>query len=387
MTGPHPEHPDGFGRGVEELRRRALTLGFAAVALAIFALLIAIYWQLAHAILWAATLAVLVYPLHRRLVRALRGRERLGAVISTVGALAVIFLPAVFVSLHLVSEARNLWPTLRDSMRPGEIENLARGLENSRFRGLAHLLLEGDPSGGAAALQGKLQDVALSVQDFLLEKLRTVTRNVPGAIIELGLTILAFFFFLMNGPAWARTLQRILPLEPSHAERLIGIAGQTINVVFRGVLLTAAAQALAAGLGYWVAGAPVPVLLSVATFVAALIPVVGSAAVWVPTAIGLFVAGRQGAGIGLAVYGTFVVSLLDNFLRPFLIGREMKLPILWLFLAILGGLKLFGFLGIVLGPMVLALALALYRIYQEGWREGGRDAGFRVSRRDPDEPF
>jgi predicted PurR-regulated permease PerM len=86
-------------------------------------------------------------------------------------------------------------------------------------------------------------------------------------------------------------------------------------------------------------------------------------------AIALFVSGRPEAGIGLAIYGTLVVSLLDNVLRPLIIGRGMKLPLLWLFLSILGGLKLFGFLGVVAGPMVLSLALAVYRIYQEGWTE------------------
>ena len=129
------------------------------------------------------------------------------------------------------------------------------------------------------------------------------------------------------------------------------------------------------------------VLLSVLTFVASMIPVFGSAGIWVPVAVGLFLSGRPGAGIGLAIYGTFFVSLLDNVLRPFLIGREMKLPLLWLFLAILGGLKLFGFVGIVLGPMALALAMALYRIYQEGIREPlVRGDSFRLLRREPDDP-
>lgn len=381
------QRSNGIGRGVEELRRRALTLGFAVVTLAVFSLLFVIYWQLAHAVLWAATLAVLFYPLHRRFVSWMGGRERLGAVASTVLALAILFIPSIFVVSHLVSEARNFWPSLRDSLRPGAMEELARSIEGSRFRGVAHLLLAEDPAGGAAALTARLQEAALSVQEFLLDRLRSVTRNVPGAVIEMGLTIMAFFFFLMNGPAWSRQLQKALPLEPDHAERLIGIAGQTISVVFRGVLLTAAAQATAAGLGYWAAGAPVPVLLSVATFVGALIPVVGSAAIWVPTAIGLFLAGHRSAGIALAIYGTFFVSLLDNFLRPYFIGREMKLPLLWLFLAIIGGLKLFGFLGVVLGPMVLSLALALYRIYQEGWREPVRPSDFEVSRREPEDSF
>ncbi len=139
-----------------------------------------------------------------------------------------------------------------------------------------------------------------------------------------------------------------------------------MNAVFRGFLLTAAIQAILAGLGFWVVGAKVPFLLAFVTFIAALIPFVGPVAVWLPTAIFLFVSGHRGAGIGLAIYGTLVVSLVDNFLRPYFIGREMKLPVLWLFLSILGALKLFGFLGVVVGPAVLSLAFVCYRIYTEG---------------------
>jgi predicted PurR-regulated permease PerM len=109
-------------------------------------------------------------------------------------------------------------------------------------------------------------------------------------------------------------------------------------------------------------------VLAGVTLIAALIPFVGPVMVWLPVAAGLVISGRMAAGIGLFLWGTLVVSLVDNFLRPYLIGREIKLPILWLFLAILGGLKAFGFLGMLLGPIVLSLFLACYRIYTEGRR-------------------
>jgi len=393
---PMAPRPNGAMRGIEELRRRAITLGFAVVSLLVFGLLGFLYWQLGHPILWAITLAVLFYPLHERFVTLLRGRERTAAVLSTLTAFLVIFVPAIFILANLIAEVRNLWPAVRDSLRPDAFEELASRLEASRFRALAHVLLSGDASavtggeppvaGGAEVLEARLQEVALSVQEFLLERLRNVTRNIPGAVVSAAITIMAFFFFVLNGRRWGRVLRDALPLEPAHAERLVAIAAQTINVVFRGVVLTAGAQAAAAGAGYLVAGAPVPMLLTLATFVAALIPVVGSAAVWVPVAAGLLMAGHTAQAIGLAVYGTFFVSLLDNFLKPYLIGRGMKLPLLWLFLAILGGLKLFGFLGVILGPMLLSLALALARIYREGWREAQLERPFTVMRGEPEEP-
>lgn len=356
--------------GVYEFRQRALAVGFGLIGLSILALLIAIYWQLAYPILWATSLAVLFYPVHLRILRLVGRRPSVAAGVSTVLAMAIIFIPSVVAVVHLVREVQNLWPAIRDSLGPEAFERVAGWIEGSRFRGIAHFVLGEDPSSGAEVLQTQLQDMALSVQEFLLERLRSVTRSAPAAFLQLGITILAFFFFLKQGPSWSRQIQSALPIEESHSQRLFGIAGQTINAVFRGVLLTAATQAVLAGLGFWVAGAPAPVLLSIATFICALIPFVGPVVIWLPTTVGLFVAGKVTAAVGLLLWGTLIVSLVDNFLRPYLIGREMKLPLLWLFLAILGGLRLFGFLGVVLGPAVLALALAFVRIYKQGRAPG-----------------
>jgi predicted PurR-regulated permease PerM len=362
--------------GVYEFRRRALAVGFGVIALLALALLVAIYGQLAYPILWAVSLSVLFYPVHRRILALVGQRANVAAGVSTVAALAIIFIPSVFAVIHLVGEVHNLWPSLRDSLGPDTFQRSAGWIENSRFRGLAHFIMGGQTGSGAEAVQARLQEAAGSVQEFLLERLRSVTRSAPAALVKLGITVVAFFFFLREGPEWSRQVQTALPLDQSHARRLFGTVGQTINAVFRGVILTAATQAVLAGLGFWVAGAPAPVLLSIVTFLGALIPFVGAGAVWIPTALGMLIAGRTSAAIGLGLWGFLVVSLVDNFLRPYLIGREMKLPSLWLFLAIVGGLKMFGFLGVVMGPAVLALALALFRIYQQERApgDGGKSA-------------
>jgi predicted PurR-regulated permease PerM len=358
--GPQP------AQGVLELRRRALAFGFGFVTLGIMALLIAIYMQIIRQILWASTLAVLFYPLHRNILQFVRGRANIAVVISTVLSIAILFIPAVLITFNLISEVQNLWPSVQESLGPDAYQSISKWLEESKLRGVTHLLLGAQPDTGPSIVEAELHKGAIWVQEFLLDRLRSVTKNAPAALLHMGITLLAFFFFLRRGPGWIDAIQNALPLEKEHSRRLFHIAGQTVNAVFRGVVLTAAAQALLAGLGFWVAGAKVPILLAFVTFIAALIPFVGPVAVWLPTAIVLFVTGHHGAGIGLAIYGTLVVSLVDNFLRPYLIGREMKLPVLWLFLSILGALKLFGFLGVVVGPAVLSLAFACYRIYTEG---------------------
>jgi predicted PurR-regulated permease PerM len=350
---------------VAAFRRRALAVGFGVVALGVVALLVTIYLPLARSILWAATLAILFYPVHRRFMGLFRGRSSLAALASTIVALFVVVVPAFLIFVQLLKETQNLWPTVRQGIGPEAFLRLARLLEESPLRPVAHWLFGTDPEAGAAAIEKGIEQAVNGFRDVVLDHLTAVSRSAPRVLLGVVITLFTFFFFLRSGPRWIENVKSGLPLERTHADHLMGIAGRAVGAVFRGVLVTAWIQAILAGLGYWVAGAPVPILLASVTLITALIPFVGPVAVWLPTAIGLVIAGHRVAGAGLFLWGTCVVSLVDNFLRPYLIGREMRLPVLWLFLAIIGGLRVFGLLGLMLGPAALALFLACYRIYTE----------------------
>ncbi len=364
---PGDEH-SAIPEGVRQLRRHALAFGFAFVALSILMLLVSIYWQLGQEILWASALAILFYPLHQRILQLVGSRSGLAATISTTLAVLILFVPAFLIVFNMASEVRILWPSLRDALGPDAYQQISEWLDSSPLRSISRFALGVDANTGPAEIEARLQEAAMALQGFLLARLQEVTRSLPKALISVGVTLVTFFFFLKYGYGWIEQLGDVLPIETEHSRDLIRIAGQTVNAVFRGVILTAVTQAVLAGLGYWVAGATVPILLGIATFLGALIPFIGAASIWVPTCIVLFLSGHTLAAIGLAVWGTLVVSLVDNFMKPILIGREMKLPVLWLFLAIIGGLKLFGFLGVIVGPAVLAMAFACYRIYTEGRR-------------------
>jgi predicted PurR-regulated permease PerM len=345
--------------------RRPLAFGFLLVAVAVTLLLLYIYRPLVRPLIWAAALATLVYPAHARLVRLLGGRTTVAAVITTAVSIAVLVLPSVLAVSQIVRESRDLWPRLQGEMGSEVFENAANFVEDSPLRRFIHLVSNVPEDGGAAALEDRLRTSVDGISDWILRSMRDMTLGAPTAMVHIGLTIVTFFFFLRQGPAWALRLREGLPLEAGQAEELMQTVARTINAVFRGVLLTAAAQGLLATLGYAVAGTPVPVLLGFLTLVSALLPFVGAVAVWLPTAIGMFISGHHVAAIGLTIWGAGVVSLVDNFLRPFFIGRGMRLPMLWLFLAIVGGLQSFGFLGLVLGPAALALFLACFRIYMQ----------------------
>ncbi len=354
--------------GVGELRRHALALGFGVIALALFALLIVIYAPVVRPLLWAAALATLFFPMHRTILRWVRGRAGLAALLSTVLTLAIFAFPAALLAKAFIGEVSNLWPSVRDYLGPDTFHRVAAWLDSSRLRPIATWVFPDQAQLGSAGIEAALRQAVSGLGELAQTQLQVIGRNAPRTVIGVGVTVLTYFFFLRHGPGWLRQVEAGLPLESEHAKALLKITGDTVNAVFRGVLVTATVQAVLAGIAFWFVGVPAPVLLSAVTFIAALIPFVGPVAVWLPTAIGLIIVGRVGAGVGLMIWGALVVSLVDNILRPYLIGRDVKLPMLWLFLAILGGLRAFGFLGLLLGPAALALSLAFYRIYTEGRR-------------------
>ena len=354
-------------QGIRAFRRQTLAVGFGVITVTVIGFLIAIYSQFAEPIIWGLALAILFYPLHRLVLQLVRGRKNLAAALSTAFSLCIIFIPAILLVFRLIGEVQVFWDRIETSLRPDVYEEMSRTLQDSPFRRVAQWAFGSDDL-SPPILQQKIEQGALDLQETLLRLLRNATKGMPSVLLHLVITIIVYFFFLKNGPEWVAQVKKGVPLVPEHTERLFNIAARTINAVFRGVLLTAFIQALLGGVGYTVAGAGTPLLLASFTFIAALIPFVGPIAIWLPTAGVLFMEGRVIAAIGLALWGALVVSLVDNVLRPYFIGREVRLSLLWVFLAMLGGLKLFGFLGIVIGPITLALATACFRIYMEGRR-------------------
>jgi predicted PurR-regulated permease PerM len=308
-------------------------------------------------------------------LRLVGGRERTAAALSTLLTILIFAVPSALMLVQLASQVQNLWPSVRDFLGGETFQQAASWLDASRLRPIVVQLLPDVVEPGAAGIEEALRKTVSAFSDLALEQLQQIGRSAPTRFLGVVVTALIYFFFLRHGPGWLEQFKRALPLEPEQATNLLQIAGGTINAVFRGVVVTAAVQALLAGIGFAVAGAPVPVVLGAVTMVAALIPLVGPVVVWLPVGIGLIATGRTAAGVGLLIWGTLVVSLVDNVLKPYLIGKQTRLPMLWLFLALLGGLKVFGFLGILLGPAGLSLFLACYRTYMESRKvEAGASA-------------
>jgi predicted PurR-regulated permease PerM len=157
----------------------------------------------------------------------------------------------------------------------------------------------------------------------------------------------------------------MIPMETPYKTHILGRLNQTLTAVVRGMFLTASAQGLLAGIGFAIAGVRFSVVLGFATAFLALIPFVGAAAVWAPVGIYLILKGAAYQGIGILLWGGLVVSMVDNFLRPYIVGEKAKLPIVFLFFGTLGGLQAYGPIGLLVGPLTVASVLAFAKIYSE----------------------
>jgi predicted PurR-regulated permease PerM len=177
-------------------------------------------------------------------------------------------------------------------------------------------------------------------------------------------TVMTTFFVLRNWTAILDWAERVLPLNPAHTRVVLAEFQQVGKEVFVGTVLTGVIQGVLAGVGYVIGGAPEAVLLAALTALCSLVPAVGTLLVWVPLGVGLMIAGRVGAGIFELLWGALIIGVLSDYvIRPRFVGRGEHVPALMTFISLFGGVEVFGVIGIILGPVVAAVALAVLRTY------------------------
>jgi predicted PurR-regulated permease PerM len=316
------------------------------------------------AITWAAILAVLVYPVYAWLLKLFRGRATLAALVIIVVITLLITVPGVELALFLSDEAIELVQTVRALLSDQGVQEWAQKPWVRQLTGwwsmISFRLVDFKIDWKEMLVQG-----AQVSSGFLVSQVKGVAQNVLMFTVNFIIALFTLFFFLRDGAKFCQRVQRLLPMDRDHQERLLKHIVDAVVAVVHGSLVVAMVQGLLAGLAFWVLGVPFSVLWGVVTAFVSLLPVGGSAIVSVPAAIYLFLQGENVRGILLLIWCLGFVGMVDNILKPLLIGNRLGLPVLFLFFGILGGLALFGALGIILGPALLALLRALLDLYSE----------------------
>lgn len=335
------------------------------------AALIALYlcWKMLEpfieVLLWAVVLVIVFMPVHRR-VRARVGSPGWSAVLSCLLVVVVILVPLTLVTLAMAREithiAQSFQPKTDES---GAAQSGVTGLLNSPYvdRALDWI--------------GQYVDLSqFNSQQFIADRLKSLggaiagrtlglVGGVVGIVIEVFFVIFTMYYLFRDGERMREALYNVLPLDDRRAHDIIDRTQEVISASVYGVVVIALIQGTLGGIAFWALGLPSSLLWGVVMVFLSMIPMAGAFVVWVPAALYLLVTGDWGKAIILTVWGALVIGSVDNFLRPKLVGEKTRLHELLIFFSVLGGLQVFGVIGLVLGPVVVAITIALLDVLRQ----------------------
>lgn len=338
------------------LERHAFLLLMAAVTIALALVLRPFYGT----ILWAAIVALLFAPLHRRLRRRLHGHRNAAALLTLLIVLVLAVIPLLLLSAALSREALSLFQRLQSGeINPGRF--LRDGFES--LPGWLDALLARVGLDDFDALQQRFSAALAQASHFLSAQALSIGQYTFGFIARCFITLYLAFYFFRDGDALLRALEQAIPLPPEDKRELAGKFATVIRATIRGNLFVAAVQGTLGGLAFWVLDVRGALLWAVLMALLSLLPAVGSALVWAPVAFYFVMSGAVPQGLALAAFGLFVIGLIDNLLRPMLVGKDTRMPDWLVLVTTLGGLALFGVNGFVLGPTIAAMFIAVWHIY------------------------
>jgi predicted PurR-regulated permease PerM len=313
-------------------------------------------------LVWALILTMSTWPTFERVESALGGRKTLAAALMTVLLALGVLLPVAVVGTSLADSVVALADGLIKSLKEGPPKP-PDWLKDWPLIG----------PGLFEYWQGNLDDTDRLTKELAgqirpaVDWLVSIGAKVGAGVLEVALSVIVAFFFFRDGIAVAARLGTIVGrLGGERALRLLKVAQRTMMAVVYGILGTAIVQAGLAGFGFWLAGVPGAFFLALCTFVLCVLPI-GAPLIWLPASLWLFAQGEVGWGIFMLLWGALIVSTIDNFVKPYLVQRGGTLPLLLVFFGILGGALGFGFLGIFIGPTVLAVCLTLIKEWTAGF--------------------
>ena len=340
---------------------------FIALILLALGLVFVLAWPFGSALIFAMVLSATLFPLHRRLTSRFRGQESLSAGLICLGVILLLLIPmggvAAFIISETLSGVRFVSQTVQSDGMLSLIDNLPSWLQHP-----AHVLVDSlaeDPQ----RLNEELRRRA-STHGGQVARVMSQALTATGAIlVQLTMALIALFFLLVDGARFVSWIEENSPLMKGQVRELLTEFRTVSRSVLVSSVLTAGVQAIAALLGYLIAGAPQALFFGLLTFLIAFIPAVGAGGVCLFVALLMLVIGKTWAAIFLGLW-VLPVGLVDNLIKPLLVRRDMHMHGGVIFFALVGGIAAFGLVGLLLGPLVVTFLLALVRIYSRDFGDG-----------------
>lgn len=342
--------------------RRRFLLGVVIVITLLFLWMVRSFLV---ALLMAAIFSAMAQPLQRRMTGWLGGRPRIAAALTIVVLVIAVGLPlSGFIGL-VVAQAIDI----TEAARPWIQKQIATPEAWGRLVEEIPLLAQVVPPETDVA--AKLGEFASSIGQFLANSMVDVTRGTANFFLQLFVMLYAMYFFLVGGRGVLERIISLTPMDSDSAGTLVDRFVSVTRAVLKGSLIVGIIQGVLAGLAFWVAGIEGWAFWTTIMIVLSVIPAIGSALIWIPAVIYLILTGHMVAGLLLLAWCGAVVSTVDNFLRPLLVGRDTRMPDLLVLIGTLGGIFLFGALGFILGPIVAALFLSVWDLYGQEFGRAG----------------
>ncbi|RZL91988.1 MAG: AI-2E family transporter [Variovorax sp.] len=339
-----------------ELQRGVFLFLLAAVTIAFGWVLL----PFAGAVLWGVALAILFTPMYRHLLRKMPGRRNLAALATLTICLVIVIIPITMIAASVVQEVS----LVTQRVRSGEI-NFAHYLQQILGmlpQWLTNLLDRFGLSNMEAVL-GKLGQGAAQGTQAIATQALNIGQNTFDFLVSFAIMLYLLYFLLRDGTELSKTVREALPLARPHTHYLLNKFTTVIRATIKGNVAVAAVQGALGGLAFWFLGVQGALLWAVLMAFLSLLPAVGAALIWLPVALYFLATGEIWQGVALIAYGVVVIGLVDNVLRPILVGKDTQMPDYIVLMSTIGGMALFGINGFVIGPVIAALFMATWDLF------------------------
>jgi predicted PurR-regulated permease PerM len=339
-----------------ELQAKTFILLLAGVTIA-FGWILMPYFG---AIFWGAIFALLFFPFHRRVLAKLGNRPVLAALTTLGCCLILVILPMLLIAISLTQEGTALYQKIES----GDI-NLSANLHNifTALPAWVHDILTRFGMDSIASLQAWLSNAAAQGSKFMATHVLNFGKNAFDFMVSFFVMLYLLFFLLVDGRALAARIQQAIPLSTEHKTLLFDKFTTVIRATVKGNFLVAGTQGALGGVAFWFLDVQGAILWAVVMAFLSLLPAVGAALVWAPVALYFLVTGAIWQGVALIAFGILVIGMIDNVLRPLLVGKDIKMPDYLVLISTIGGMAIFGLNGFVIGPVIAAMFIALWDIF------------------------
>ena len=322
---------------------------FIASFVAIIIIAFMLMWPFISAIFGAIVLSYLFYPVYNFIIKLIKN-ETISALITSIIVLSILIFPILFIGNAIFSEASDLFIQVKS-------------IDFSKLEEKYLSSFVGKTLGEDISLIDYIRDGLDRLTTTILQRTGEYIFTLHEKLLQVFVTFFLMFYFLKDGKRLLFTIKEALPLKRKYKAVISDKFNDTIYATMYGIVLTAIVQGIVAGIGFWIFDVSSPFLWSTVMILLSMIPFVGPALIWLPAAIIKLASGETVNGFGLLLYGIFIVSIIDNIIRPKIIGSRSKVHPAIVLIGVLGGIKFFGIMGIIIGPLILSILTAFFEIY------------------------